>query len=253
MKDYYAILGVDKQATDTEIKKAYRKLASQHHPDRGGDASKFKEIQEAYEVLGDASKRAAYSNPQGFFSQRHNFDDILNQYFTQFDVRSQMRNSRVSLWVSLEDAVQGGKKLVTINTGHTTSPMEIVIPQGIHDEENVRYSKLAPGGMDLVVNYRVHGHPVWQRDGLDLLCEKEFDFWQLILGTEVAVKTLLGNELTLKVPAKTKPGSMLRLKGQGIQRQGHNTGDVFIKIKAVMPANISEELIDILSKHVTNK
>lgn len=253
MKDYYSILGVNKQATDSEIKKAYRKLASQHHPDRGGDANKFKEIQEAYDILGDANKRAEYTNPQGFFTNRHNFDDLVDQYFTKFNMRDQMRNTRVTIWIPFELAVVGGKQLISFNTPGGQRPLEITIPSGIHDDESVRYPGLGPGGADIVINFRIHGHPVWQRDGLDLLREIDLDFWQLILGTEVSFYSLTNRELKLKIPPKTNPGSMLRLKGQGIARQGHNTGDVFVKIKATLPTNISEEVVDFLSKHTTNK
>jgi DnaJ-class molecular chaperone with C-terminal Zn finger domain len=86
-----------------------------------------------------------------------------------------------------------------------------------------------------------------------LLCVKELDFWQLILGTTVIVKSITGKELKLKIPARTKPGSLLRLKQQGIVRKGHNTGDVLVKIVAVMPDNIPGELVHSIAKHVENK
>jgi len=252
VKDYYAILGVNKQATDSEIKKAYRKLASEHHPDRGGNADRFKEVQEAYDVIGDKSKRAEYDNPQGFYSQRHNFDDILDQYFTQFNMRSQMRSSRIDLWINLEDVARGGPRLITVNTGAGTMPVEIDIPQGIHDGEAVRYPKLIRNS-DLVVGFRINPHPQWRREGLDLWCEKPLNFWQLIIGTEIPVRDLLGRTVNLKVPPQTKPGSSLRLKGRGLQRSGHNSGDIFVKVQATMPDNIPVEIIDILSKTDTNK
>ena len=252
MKDYYSVLGVSKTASDSEIKKAYRKLASQHHPDRGGDANKFKEIQEAYDALSDTNKRAEYDNPQGFYSQRHNFDDILDQYFTQFNMRSQMRDSRINLWINLEDVARGGPRLITVNTGTGSMPVEINIPQGIHDGEAVRYPKLIRN-TDLVVGFRVNPHPEWQREGLDLWCEKPLNFWELITGTEIPVQDLLGRSVNLKVPPKTKPGSRLRLKGRGLQRSGHNPGDIFVHIRATMPEDIPEEIVDILRNQDTYK
>lgn len=252
MKDYYAILGVNKQATDSEIKKAYRKLASQHHPDRGGDTETFKQVQEAYDILSDSSKRAEYDNPQGFFSQRRNFDDIMDQYFTQFNVRSQMRSSRIELWIPLEDVARGGPRLITVNTGAGSMPVEINIPQGIQDGEAIRYPKLIRG-TDLVVEFRVNPHHEWHREGLDLWCEKPINFWQLIIGTEVTVKDLLGRSVNLKVPTMTKPGSSLRLKGRGLQRDRYNTGDIFVRIKATMPDHVPEEIIDILKAQDQNK
>lgn len=252
MKDYYSVLGVSKTASESEIKKAYRKLASQHHPDRGGDAGKFKEIQEAYDALSNASKRAEYDNPQGFYSQRHNFDDILDQYFTQFNMRSQMQNSRINLWISLEDVARGGPRLITVNTGAGSMPIEIDIPQGIHDGEAVRYPKLIRN-LDLVVGFRVNPHPEWKRDGLDIWCEKPLNFWELITGTEIPVQDLLGRSVSLKVPARTKPGSSLRLKGRGLQRPGHNPGDIFVRIRATMPEDIPDQIVDILRKQDINK
>ncbi|MEK9698749.1 MAG: DnaJ domain-containing protein, partial [Candidatus Poseidoniales archaeon] len=152
MKDYYQILGVDRKATDADIKKAYRKLASQHHPDRGGDANEFKQVQEAYDILSDNRKRAEYDNPQGFFTQRGNFDDILNQYFTQFDMRSQMRNTRAVMWIDMKDVAIGGERVININN----LALSIEIPPGVNHCEAVRYPRLLQGN-DLIVEYRIHG------------------------------------------------------------------------------------------------
>ena len=253
MNDYYDILGVNRQATDSDIKKAYRKLASQHHPDRGGDADIFKQVQEAYDTLSDPNKRQQYDSPQGFYSQRHNFDDILNQYFTQFDIRNQMRNTRAEIWIDLADAVSGGTRLLNINTGKGSHGIEIAIPPGIHDGESIRYNNLAPGNTDLVICFRVHGHPIWHRDGLDLLRSIDVDFWKLIYGTEINLHSIQGNLIKIKIPPGSKPGTHLRLNGKGIQRQGHNTGDIMIKLNAVMPSYIPEEIYDLIEKHGLNK
>ena len=252
MTDYYRILGIDKTASESDIKKAYRKLASKHHPDRGGDADTFKQVQEAYDVLSNRDKRNAYDTPQGFYSQRHNFDDIVDQYFTQFNVRSQMRDSRINLWINLEDVARGGPRLITVNTGAGNMPVEINIPQGIQDGEAIRYPKLI-GNTDLVVGFRINPHSNWHREGLDLWCEKPLNFWQLIVGAEITLKDLLGRSVNLKVPPLTKPGSSLRLKGRGLQRNRHNTGDIFVKVKATMPEDIPKEILDILHKQDINK
>ena len=253
MKDYYSILGVSKSASDGEIKKAYRKLASQHHPDRGGDSNKFKEVQEAYDVLSNPQRKQEFDNPQGFYSQRHGFDDIVDQYFTQFNVRSQMRSSRINLWISLEDVAQGGPRLISLTTSAGAISVEIEIPQGIQNGEAVRYPGLAPNKQDLVVGFNVHQHQSWSREGLDLYKEIELTFWELILGADIEVTDLLGKSLQLKVPPKTSPGKVLRLKGRGLSRQGHNTGDIFLKIKATMPDTIPDEIIPILQKIRANK
>lgn len=253
MKDYYSILGIDKSASDADIKRAYRKLAGKHHPDRGGDADQFKQIQEAYDILSDPQKRSDLNNPfYRHYTGNNNFDDLVNKYFDQFDVRSQMRNSRINLWINLEDVARGGPRLITVNTGAGSMPVEIDIPKGIHDNEAVRYPKLIRGS-DLVVGFRINQHQEWHRDGLDLWCKKPLNFWQCIKGTEIPIKDLLGRTVNLKVPPYTKPGSSLRLKGRGLERSGHNTGDIFVRVQATMPDEIPKEIIDILNKIDINK
>lgn len=248
MKDYYQILGVNRKASDADIKKAYRKLASQHHPDRGGDANAFKQVQEAYDVLSNPQTRAQFDNPQGFFTRKNNFDDILNEYFhTQ-----RSRSARVDLWIDLKDVVVGGSRLFSLGN-HSMHPIEIQIPIGVHDNEAIRYRGLSPSGADLVVNYRVHGHPEWQRDGLDLLTKKNVNFWQLIGGTEITITDLQNHSYKLKVPPGTKPDAMLRLKSKGIKRDGHNTGDILVKINATMPQDVPQEILDLIEKNQLNK
>ena len=252
MKDYYQILGVDRKASDADIKKAYRKLASQHHPDRGGDANTFKQVQEAYDILSDKSKRAEFDSPQGFFTQRGNFDDIINRYFTQHPhARNHMRNTRIMLSISLLDVALGGKRIISLP--NTNIPVEIDVPQGVHHGEVIRYPNLAQGQSDLVVEYNVLTHPHWHRDGLDLTCDIELNFWQIIAGTTKIIKDIYGNDISVKIPARSKPGSLLRLKGKGLARPKHNTGDVFVKIKAVLPNVIPDEIVEILTKQGLNK
>jgi len=246
VKDYYSILGINRSASDTDIKKAYRKLAGKHHPDRGGDADQFKQIQEAYDTLSDKSKRTAYDSPQGFYTQRNNFDDIVNKYFTDFNVRQHMRDTRIVLRISLEDVAKGGPRLITVNNRTTSVAVEINIPQGIMDGETVRYPQLLPNNQDLVVEFRTNTHPEWHREGLDMWCEKQLNFWELVVGTEVVVKDILDRSVNLKIPTKTKPESSLRLKGRGLERKGSKTGDIFVKIRATLPEDIPNEIIDIL-------
>jgi curved DNA-binding protein len=266
MTDYYQTLGVQRNATDDEIKRAYRKAAMKHHPDRGGDQVQFQAIQEAYATLSDPQKRQQYDNPQVRINVNGNpfhggsapfdFDSIFEMFGARVHPRQQARqqhHQRVSIWIPLIDAVTGGARTVSVGTPQGNITLEITIPPGIQDNENVRYPGLAPGGHDLVVNYRVHGHPEWQRNGQDLYCERPVDFWDLITGTDLKLRDIQGRDLVLIVPPQTRPGTMLRGRGRGISRAGHNTGDLIVKLQAVLPTDIPNEILEILSKRQANK
>ena len=257
MTDYYAALGVPKTATADDIKRAFRRLASQHHPDKGGDTQKFQAIQQAYATLGDEQKRAEYDNPRPQFSgfQGHpggvNINDIFGQMFGQQFAQQHPRRShvRMTLWITLLDVATGGKRTVSLGTQGGVSAVEIEIPLGINDGDNVQYEGIGPGGADLVVQFRISPDRVWQRDGLNLTQEVRIDIWNLILGRELTVDTLTGRTLSARVPARTQPGTMLRLKGQGLQDRSGNTGDIFVRIQTFLPENIPTEIVEAIQKH----
>jgi DnaJ-class molecular chaperone len=261
MTDYYAALGVPKTATADDIKRAFRKLASQHHPDKGGDTQKFQAIQQAYATLGDEQKRAEYDNPRPQFSgfQGHpgglNINDIFGQMFGQgFGQQQQHQHPRrshvrMTLWISLLDVATGGKRTVSLGTQAGVSAVEIEIPLGINDGDNVQYEGIGPGGSDLVVQFKVTPDRKWQRDGLNLLQEVRIDIWDLILGGDLTVDTLIGKTLSTRVPARTQPGTVLRLKSQGLRDRAGQTGDIMIRVQAQIPENIAPEIIDAIQKH----
>lgn len=263
MKDYYQTLGVERSASADDIKKAYRKLASVHHPDKGGDTTRFQEIEEAYRVLSDPEQRRQYDNPNvkiningnGFQHAPFDFDTIFEMFGTRMHPGRQQahRNQRVSIWIDLEDVARGGRKIMSLATHQGAVNLEINIPQGVQDGENVRYPELAPGGFDLVVNFRIKPHPLWRRDDLDLYTERSLDFWQLILGTDLNMRDIQGREIVLTVPPRTRPGTMLRARGQGLSRAGHNAGDLMVRLQATMPNDIPNEIIEILRKTQANK
>lgn len=261
MTDHYQTLGVPRGATDDEIKQAFRRLAMKHHPDRGGDEQKFKQINEAYDTLSDANKRQQYDNPQVRININgnpfqgggpFNFDSIFEMFGARVHPRHQQsqRNQRITIWIPLEDAVSGGPRTVSMHTPAGAQALEITIPPGINDNENVRYPGLAAGGHDLIVNYRVHGHPVWQRDGQDLYTERGVDFWQLIMGSTLEITDLQGRTLSLAIPPRTRPGTMLRARGRGVVRDGHAPGDLMVRLRAEMPDHIPQEIVDILQNRV---
>jgi DnaJ-class molecular chaperone len=259
MTDYYAALGVPRTATADEIKRAFRKLASQHHPDKGGDTQKFQAIQEAYATLGDEQKRAEYDNPRPQFSGFHgtpggvNINDIFGQMFGQQFAQQHQHprrsHVRMTLWITLLDVATGGRRTVSLGTQSGVSAVEIEIPPGINDGDNVQYEGLGPGGADLVVNYRISPDRTWQRDALNLTMEVRLDIWSLILGGELTIDTLTGKTLTVSVPERTQPGTSLRLRGQGLRDRAGQTGDIFVRVQAQIPTNIAPEIIDAIRNH----
>ena len=257
MKNYYQILGIDKSASADQIKKAYRKLASQHHPDKGGDTVKFQEIQEAYGVLGDDVRRAEYDNPRPQFSgfpggAGFNMHDMFGQMFgQQFGQPQQSRRNhvRMTIWVSLQDVAQGGSRAVNVSTTAGSSTVAIEVPRGIDDGDQVQYGGVAPGGMDLVVQFRVQPMAQWRREGLNLHTEHKISIWDMILGAEVEVTNILGHNLVVRVPAGTQPGTVMRLRGHGIQDRHGQTGDLMIRMQAQIPKTIAPEIVTAIQQH----
>ncbi len=258
MTDHYATLGVAKTATQDEIKRAFRRLASQHHPDKGGDTKKFQEIQAAYDTLGDEAKRQAYDNPapqfQGFGpgAQFGNMHDIFSQMFggqSPFGQHPRRNHVRMSLWITLLDVARGGRRPVALGTQAGTSTVEIEIPQGINDGDNVQYPGIAPGGQDLVIQFRIQPHANFQRQGLNLATTHKVSIWTLILGGETEVQTVEGNRLVVKVAPHTQPGTTLRLRSQGLGDQSGQKGDLMVQIQTEIPKTIAPEIITAIQTH----
>ena len=259
MKDYYNTLGVERTASADDIKRAYRSLAMKHHPDRGGDISKFQEIQEAYAVLSDAEKKQAYDNPSsGRFGSvggtPFDFDAIFDMFGA--DLRSVRRPPpRVSRWISLADVMTGGPRTIALQVGSAINNVEIHIPVGVNDNDSLRYPGLAPGGQDLVVNYRIKPDAVWRVEGTNLLSDHSVDIWDLILGCEITFLDVLGNELAMTVPPETQPGTVLRARGRGLPvRQmnrsivEHPPGDLLIKLQGKLITPIDNAIKDAIRK-----
>ena len=258
MPDHYAALGVARNATPDEIKKAFRKLASQHHPDKGGDTRKFQEIQAAYDTLGDVTKRQQYDNPAPQFAgmpggAQFNMGDIFSQMFgghPGFGGQHPRRNHmRMSLWITLKDVSTGGHRQVAVGSPQGQSTIEIDVPQGINDGDMVQYAGLAPGGQDLVIEFRIHPHPQFRRDGLNLTVDYKASVWDMILGGDTTVVNLDGNQLVVAIPPLTDNNTTLRLRGRGLQDRKGATGDLFIRLHAQLPRSISPELLAAIQQH----
>ena len=260
MQDYYKTLGVDRNASPDSIKKAYRQKASLYHPDKeGGSKTKFQEVEEAYRTLSDPGKRQQYDNPspfggtQGFGRHATEFD--LDSIFSMFGARfhhgaQQMhRRAQMQLWITLQDVARGGPRTISVGTQQGTHAVEIEIPQGINDGDSVQYSGIGPGGMDLIIIFRIHPNPKYQRQGQNIIMEQNMNIWDLILGTDVNITDLLGNQLSLSVPAGTQPGTVLRMRERGLEQRSGPAGDLLVRIQAVIPKTIAPELLQAIEKN----
>ena len=287
-KDYYQILGVSKSASPEEIKKAYRKLALQFHPDKNktkeADA-KFKEVTKAYEVLSDAQKRQTYdqfgaaafdssagSGPfgQGFGGQGGPFGgtqggqydpftytyttggapggfsdpfDIFEQFFGGASPFGQRQRREVySLTIGFLEAVKGTQKKVNLGGKVQT----IKIPAGVDDGSRIRF-----GDYDVILN--VTPDKRFRREGYDIVSEEEISFPEASLGTQIEVATVEG-KVKLKIPSGTQPDTIIRLKGKGIAHvRGSGKGDHYVRIKIVVPKNLSSRQKELLKEFDSSK
>lgn len=280
-KDYYQVLGIKKGASEKEIKQAYRKLARKHHPDvNPGDTSaetKFKEVNEAYQVLSDPDKRQKYDRfgdkwehadqftggtggPFGGFGGQGNvhfeyadfgsggLDDILGNLFGGFagrggaGTRSQSRRRSAvehPVEITLEEAFAGTTRVLDI--GGTR--IEVKIPAGVDNGSKVRVAAGGKtGGGDVHLLITVRSHARFERRGDNLHVEVKVPLTDAVLGGEIEVPTLMGKKLALKIPPETQNGKSFRLAGQGMPRlhKKDEKGDLFARISVILPEKLSE-------------
>lgn len=245
--DYYSILGVAKTASQDDIKQAYKRLAKEHHPDRGGDHNRFAQINEAYETLRDPNKRAAYDQPQPQYQfSSNNFEDIFSSFFGGINQRQSYRRNRdikILLELSLEDVLQGKDLIATYSmyNGRETSA-NIRIHPGVQDTEIIKFKNLGDGSIDtmprgdLLVQVRVKKHPVFERDGFNLIVIEKVNLFDLMLGTSIKITTLGGENINVRIPSGTNPGTILSVAGHGLPNiRAGRTGNLYIQIKGVTP------------------
>jgi len=288
-RDYYRILGVPKTANDQEIKTAYRQLARQLHPDLNpGDKKseeRFKEVNEAYEILSDKEKRSQYdlygswqnssrAPAEGFsggmpgasdfdFSNFNNFEEFIdfllgNRRGAEAPGRgsgpSKGESVEMSAELTLEEAFQGTRKRYRTNANKV---IEVNFPAGVQTGSKIRVSgegregSSGGGAGDLILVVKLATHPYYTIEGDDLLLDLPLTPAEAVLGTEVEVPTLEG-KVRLKIPKGTTAGRTLRLGGKGLKRaKGNGRGDQLIKVRIEVPVHPSEaerELYDKLSK-----
>jgi molecular chaperone DnaJ len=254
-KDYYAILGVDKKADGATIKKKYRQLARELHPDKTkGDKKledRFKEVSEAYDILSDDKKRAEYDQARemfksGAFRQGANqfsgdFSDLFNgggDIFSQiFGGRRGPRKGadvQASITISFRDSIFG--KEVDIKPNLT-----VRIPAGISDSGKVRVKgrgepgEAGPGDLYVIVN--VVPHPVFSRKGENIHVTVPVTFTEAALGADIPVPTLEGDEVKVRIAPGTPNGKTFRVKGRGVKK-GVNAGDLMVSIEVQVPQRV---------------
>ena len=137
---------------------------------------------------------------------------------------------------------------MSLGTAQGASTVEINVPQGINDGDNVQYAGIGPGGADLVVTFRIKPDNIWQRQGLNLVQDQRISIWDLVLGGTLQVSDILNNQLQITIPAGTQPGTLLRARGRGIPANGQQ-GDMFVRVHAVLPTNIAPEIKQAIQNH----
>jgi DnaJ-class molecular chaperone len=282
---HYATLGVTETANADEIKRAYRGLASKHHPDKGGNTQQFQEIQAAYAVLEDPNRRAQYDqerrNPGGFrFNVNGNdfdqmppgMEDILKNFgfpggaFGQgspFGQRHPRKNKdlRVELHIPLVEALQEQKKTLSVQTttGHRET-VEVTVPRGIHHGAQIKYSGLGdnmfntlPRG-DLYVVFNVTPDPRFRIDGVDLISQVSINCLDAITGGATEITGLDGRVFELQIPAGTQPGTMMRVRDQGLYQLGQAVrGNLLVEITVSIPQNLTSQQLDLIQQIQLNQ
>lgn len=256
--DYYDILGVDKTATDKQIKDAFRRKARQHHPDTGGDEEQFKKVNEAYDTLKDPNKRRQYDNPQPQFNSHHfehsftNGESMADIFASMFGRPGPNRHRRprgadiqLRMPLSLEEIATGVRKTINVAVGNNENEIiDINIPPGAKNGTRIKYggrgqhysNNSFPRG-DLYIIIEQLNHPVFERSGNDIYSMCEVSVWEAIAGTHRTITTVNGKSLNYFIPSGVQPDSRIRLEGQGIAG-GHHY--IMINVKIPKIENLTE-------------
>ena len=275
MKNYYDILGVNEQSTSADITKAFKDLAKQHHPDRGGTQEKFQEINEAHDTLKSSQKRHDYDSMRKFGGgtggAQHPFfnEDILGDIFSGFgqsgdmdfngrfnftgrngderifrNVRQGNRSVNVRMAISIKEAMTSDEKTISYKLPSGREEFATVkIPAGVQHGVTFKYAgmgddsiKNVPRG-DLMVQMSVLDSDGYTRKGNDLYTDKTIDCFQAVRGHKIQLKTLEDSVITVNVPSGTQPGTMLlvRSKGMPIHKTIGIRGNLYVKIHVLVP------------------
>jgi molecular chaperone DnaJ len=279
-KDFYKVLGVDKKSTPDEIKKKYRALARDLHPDKtSGDTAleeKFKAVSEAYDILSDPKKRAEYDEARSLFErggfraptgggfQGGDFSDIFGggnpqDIFANLFGGAGMRRGprkgqdlQTESTITFKESIFGTTLELKLSTdGKAAQNITARVPAGVNDGAKIRVKgKGAPGEAgpgDLFIQLTVKPHPIFSRKGENLLLTLPVTFAEASLGADIKVPTLSGEDVTVRLAAGTPTGRVLRVKGRGITK-GHTVGDLLVTIEVQVPRRVEGEALEALKK-----
>ena len=268
-KDFYKVMGVSKDVTEAELKKKYRKLAREFHPDlHPGDAkaeARFKEINEAYDVLNDKSKRAEYDQVRamgggprftggaggqgaGFNGGGAGFEDVFANLFGGggfgggFGGPQRGADLTTETTLAFIDSIHG----TSIKLGLNGKEVTVNIPAGVSDGQKIKLrgkGQPSPNGGpagDLIIDVHVKPHPVFSRDGNNIRVTVPVTFHEAVVGATIQVPTLGGEPVKLKVAPGTPNGRVLRVKGRGVQG-AKAVGDLLAMVEIAVPAHVSDK------------
>lgn len=276
--DLYRLLGVERSASQDEIRTAYRKLAKEYHPDRNPGnkeaEEKFKRISAAFDILGDPEKRKRFDSGQidasgretgGFHGGGYHyrpsenfgdFGDIFGDFFGRGGQGAQGGRSqggfnmrgmdyRYNLEIEFLEAVNGLKKRVLLPEGET---LDINVPSGVVHGQVLRLKGKGGPGVgrgqpgDALIELKIRPHPLFGREGDDIVVELPIGIHEAVMGAKIEVSTITGR-VSLVIPKGASSGQILRLRGKGVKNaQSGNSGDQLVKLRIVMPQRIDREL-----------
>ena len=264
-KNFYATLGVPQNASIEEIKKAYKKLARENHPDLNpGDLEaekKFKEVSEAHSVLGDERKKQEYDQIRtmgasgfgGFTSQGFTVDDFGDIFENLGDIfgfggRRKGQTYQTNINISFNEAASGIEVVLPLEES-----IKVKVPAGVDNGSVIRLrgrggpgAAGAPDG-DLLVQVSVEPHKFFKRSNMDLILEVPLLFTEAALGASIKIPTL-SKSVTLKIPSGTPSGKTFKIRGEGITPQGRRSGDLYVKVFIIPPTNLSRSAKKLLEK-----
>ena len=275
-KDFYKVLGVDKKAGADEIKKKYRTLARELHPDKNkGDAAKeekFKGISEAYEILSDAKKRAEYDEarslyerggfraPMGGGQQGGDFNDIFGGGNPQ-DIFANLfgggrrgprkgQDLQTEATITFRESIVGTHLDLRLATDRGAAQnITARVPAGVSDGAKIRVKGKGAAGEagpgDLFIMLHVKPHPIFSRKGENLTLTLPVTFAEAALGADIKVPTMSGDDVTVRIAPGTSNGRTLRVKGRGITK-GATTGDLLVTVDVQVPQRVDGKALDAL-------